>query len=116
MKRHDCFSHQCPGEGSVLARLERVKYIVAGLRGWSYGENIAWGTRNRGTPKSIVRSWMHSPPHRANILNPQFRHLGVGFARGYAGRDGKRRRWHLHDRLRHAGALAPTPDTPAPNL
>jgi uncharacterized protein YkwD len=88
MKRHRCFSHQCPGEGSVLARLERVDYIVAGLRRWSCGENIAWGTGDRGTPRSIVKSWMRSPPHRANILNPQFRHLGVGFARGYPGRTG----------------------------
>jgi uncharacterized protein YkwD len=88
MKHHNCFSHQCPGEGSVLARLERVNYIVGGLRRWSYGENIAWGARDRGTPKSIVRAWMHSPPHRANILTPQFRHLGVGFARGCPG--GKR--------------------------
>jgi uncharacterized protein YkwD len=31
---------------------------------------------------------MHSPAHRANILNPQFRHLGVGFARGYPGGTG----------------------------
>ncbi len=85
MKRHHCFSHQCPGEGSVLARLERVNYIVAGLRRWSYGENIAWGSGDRGTPKAIVHGWMHSPSHRANILNPQFRHLGVGFARGCSG-------------------------------
>jgi uncharacterized protein YkwD len=61
---------------------------VNGLSFWSVGENIAWGGDSRGTPKSIVKSWMHSPPHRANILNPQFRALGVGFARGRPG--GKR--------------------------
>lgn len=26
----------------------------------------------------IVRYWMHSPPHRAEILSPGFRRLGVG--------------------------------------
>ncbi len=38
---------------------------------------------------------MHSPPHRANILNPSFGDLGVGFACGTPG-DRKRRRRHLH--------------------
>ena len=82
MKRHHCFSHNCPGEPSFVARLQRVHYIVNGLRYWSVAENIAWGAGARGTPKAIVRGWMHSPGHRANILNPQFKHLGVGFARG----------------------------------
>jgi uncharacterized protein YkwD len=85
MKRHHCFSHRCAGEPSLVARLERVNYIVGGLRRWIVGENIAWGHASRGTPKAIVKAWMHSPPHRANILNPQFHHLGVGFARGDPG-------------------------------
>jgi uncharacterized protein YkwD len=29
-----------------------------------------------------VRMWMHSPPHRANILDPSLRDFGVGIARG----------------------------------
>ncbi len=107
MKRHHCFSHQCPGERSLLARLQRVNYIVGGLIRWSCGENIAWGSDDRGTPKSIVKAWMHSPAHRANILNPLFRHVGVGFTRGYSGWPGLGR-WDLHDRLRDAGAVAPS--------
>ena len=88
MKRHHCFSHNCPGEPSFVARLRHVHYIVNSLRFWSVGENIAWGADSGGTPKAIVKSWMHSPPHRANILSPQFHHLGVGFALGHPG--GKR--------------------------
>ena len=43
------------------------------------GENIAWGAgRDRPTPRSIMDGWMNSPGHRANILRPQFRHLGLG--------------------------------------
>lgn len=82
MRKHGCFDHECPGEPSVLRRLERVKYITGGLRKWMYGENIAYGGSHAGTPRAIVRGWMHSPPHRYNILNPQFRHIGIGFARG----------------------------------
>ncbi len=81
MKSHGCFSHECPGEPSVLSRLKRVNYIHNGLRRWSYGENIAWGGSHLGTPKAIVRAWMRSPGHRHNILNPDFREIGIGFSR-----------------------------------
>ena len=49
---------------------------------WRSGENIAWGTRWRGSPKTIVSLWMGSPGHRANLLNPGFREIGVGIAFG----------------------------------
>ncbi len=38
------------------------------------GENIAMGQRN--TPE-VVRDWMNSPGHRANILNGQYTRIGV---------------------------------------
>jgi uncharacterized protein YkwD len=82
MKRRKCFDHECPGEPSVLRRLENVNYIVGGLRRWLYGENIAYGASHYGTPRAIVRAWMHSPEHRHNIFNPKFRQIGIGFARG----------------------------------
>ncbi len=37
-------------------------------------ENIAMGQQ---TSEEAVRSWMSSPGHRANILNPRHRRLGV---------------------------------------
>lgn len=40
------------------------------------GENIAAGY---GSPKAVVAGWMDSPGHRANILNPNFEELGVGY-------------------------------------
>ena len=42
------------------------------------GENIALWHR---TPEAVMLAWMNSPGHRANILNPQFTELGVGFFR-----------------------------------
>lgn len=86
MKRHRCFSHQCPGEGSLVSRLMRVNYIVGGLRRWRCAENIAVGKGDDGTPKAIVRGWMHSPGHRANLLDPHYRQLGVGFTHGLPGK------------------------------
>lgn len=82
MEDHRCFAHECSGEPSVLSRLKKVNYIVGGLRRWLYGENIAYGGSHLGTPKAIVRAWMHSPEHRHSILNPDFRHVGIGFVRG----------------------------------
>lgn len=40
-----------------------------------YNENIAW---NQPTVGVVMRDWMNSSGHRANILNPRWRHIGVG--------------------------------------
>src|SRR5206468_11500087 len=50
MRKHHCFSHQCPGEASLDSRLRSVDYLVGGMLRWSYGENIAWGEHMLGTP------------------------------------------------------------------
>jgi uncharacterized protein YkwD len=86
MVRKGCFSHQCAGEGSLEARLRGVDYLIGGLVSWTYGENIAYGDARHGTPKAIVKTWMHSPGHKANILNRSFRDVGVGFASGVPGK------------------------------
>lgn len=45
------------------------------------GENIAAGQQ---TPQDVMNSWMNSPGHRSNILNPNYTTIGVGFAKGGA--------------------------------
>ena len=77
-----CFSHQCPGESGLESRLRSVGYLDGGLSRWAYGENIAWGMAGHGTPDAIVEMWMNSSGHRANILSPLFREVGVGFSTG----------------------------------
>jgi uncharacterized protein YkwD len=47
------------------------------------GENIACG---QTSPDSVVAGWMQSPGHRANILDPKFREIGVGCNFGRTGR------------------------------
>jgi uncharacterized protein YkwD len=85
MMQKNCFSHQCPGEAPLQTRLSIVDYIIGGLLRWTYGENIAYGGSSYGTPKAIMKAWMKSAGHRANILNPAFRDLGVGFTPGTPG-------------------------------
>ena len=42
-----------------------------------HGENIASGPIFN-TPQQVVNAWMNSPPHKANILNPEFKSIGIG--------------------------------------
>ena len=46
-----------------------------GIQYKTAGENIAKGYQSA---ESVVRGWMNSSGHRANILNPSFKTIGVG--------------------------------------
>jgi uncharacterized protein YkwD len=73
------FSHTSPAGTTMSARIARSGYTRG--RRYVIGENIAWGTGTVSTPASIVRSWMRSPGHRANILSPRYREIGIGVVR-----------------------------------
>lgn len=79
MLRRNYFSH-----GQVARRLASF-----GARGPRVGENLAWGTGAYARAEAIVRAWLTSPPHRANLLRPGFRRVGVGAVVGtFAGYGG----------------------------
>ena len=75
------FEHTSPAGSTMLDRIRRTGY-TSGTRGWSIGENIAWGTGRLATAAQIQRSWMKSPGHRANILKRAFREIGIGIGTG----------------------------------
>jgi uncharacterized protein YkwD len=75
------FDHVSPAGSTMASRIERTSYLHH-TRAWSLGENLAWGAGTASTPAQIVNAWMHSPPHRRNILDPSFREIGVGLALG----------------------------------
>ena len=75
------FSHDSLDGTTFLERIRATGYL-AGVRSWSVGENIAYGSGSRSSPRSIGRAWMNSPPHRANILSRSFREIGIGLASG----------------------------------
>jgi uncharacterized protein YkwD len=82
MVAHDYFAHEGPG-GPVDRRVSRAGYLSR-VRAFTVGENIGGGHGRRyGSPMAVFEGWMHSPPHRDNILDPHFRDVGVGVARGY---------------------------------
>ena len=72
MLRTDVLSH-----GSFGSRLDSF-----GARGPRFGENLAWGTGARGRARALVRSWLASPAHRANLLRPGFDRIGIGALKG----------------------------------
>ena len=74
------FAHDSPGGASVMERVKRRGY--RSNSGLLVGENIAWGSGSYATPAEILDGWMNSPGHRANILHPAFREIGVGVAIG----------------------------------
>jgi len=66
------FNHTSP----IYGHFANISQKVFGISPRSMGENLANGHR---TPETVVRGWMESEGHRANILNPAYRRIGVGF-------------------------------------
>jgi uncharacterized protein YkwD len=81
MVARNFFSHDSPSGASFVDRVRRTGYLRS-ARSWSLGENLAWGSGGRGTPEQIVRAWMNSPGHRANVLTGRYREVGIGVAEG----------------------------------
>ncbi|MGN6187650.1 MAG: CAP domain-containing protein, partial [Conexibacter sp.] len=75
------FAHITPNGWSPGARARASGYVPR-RAAWLVGENIAWGVAAAARPSWVMRAWMHSPPHRRNILSPHFRDVGIGVARG----------------------------------
>jgi uncharacterized protein YkwD len=47
-----------------------------GYTSWSAGENLAWGAPDLGMRKTMSL-WMHSSPHRANVLSEHWKRIGL---------------------------------------
>ncbi|MFL5845517.1 MAG: CAP domain-containing protein [Solirubrobacteraceae bacterium] len=64
-------SHSSSDGTPFYARIRRV------ARARAVGETII-EYRGRCTGRGIVRAWMHSPPHRRELLMPSYRRVGIG--------------------------------------
>jgi len=80
MVAEDYFEHVGPRGDTPLSRITASGYIYSSRLGFQIGENIAFGTRQLATPNAIVKGWIASPPHLANILNSSFRDTAIGIA------------------------------------
>ncbi|MEU1042312.1 CAP domain-containing protein [Streptomyces sp. NPDC005551] len=70
------FDHTDPSGASPWDRAAKAGITDLG------GENIA---RGQATAEAVMEAWMNSPGHRANILNCDFKTLGVGAHFGSGG-------------------------------
>ncbi|WP_254441733.1 CAP domain-containing protein [Ruegeria sp. HKCCA0370] len=81
----DTFSHTGSGGSSATQRMQNAGFDLEG--NWRTGENIAWQSE-RGQPgisddvAQLHQNLMNSPGHRANILNPDFKYIGIGIETG----------------------------------
>ena len=76
MAKHGFFDHI---DGSGRSPQDRIRMFAGRGTFSTTGENLAAGQRGAA---SACRVWMHSGPHRTNVLNPRFTHVGGGFAPG----------------------------------
>ncbi len=72
MASKNFFSHTGSNGSTFSARIDNAGYLWS-----SAGENIAAG---QTTPANVVAGWMTSTGHCNNIMNGNFKHLGVGYA------------------------------------
>ncbi|HEY9577529.1 MAG TPA: S-layer homology domain-containing protein [Pseudobacillus sp.] len=74
MAKKNYFDHTSPTYGSPFKMMDQfgINYIYA-------GENIAAGY---STAEAVMKGWMNSPGHRANILSADYAEMGIGIAKG----------------------------------
>jgi uncharacterized protein YkwD len=76
MVDHDFFGHVSPRSGTPTDRIRRSGALVSAA-----GENIA----EAPTPEIAHEGLMSSPGHRANMLRPDYTHVGIGARKGADG-------------------------------
>jgi uncharacterized protein YkwD len=78
----DMMGRQYFAHGAVAGRA-----VARGARGPVFGEDLAWATGL--TAQWVVDHWLASPSHRAVLLRPGFRRVGIGISFGtFAGHGG----------------------------
>jgi uncharacterized protein YkwD len=75
MARVGYFSHDSANGASFSSRIGRF-YPLRGFHSWTVGENILWGAPDVAARRAF-KLWLASPPHRANLLSPRWREIGL---------------------------------------
>jgi uncharacterized protein YkwD len=114
------FSHTGEGGSTPGDRMKAAGYVFSGS--WSWGENIAWGSTRSPSGymdevELLHRNLMNSAGHRANLLNANFKEIGLDLAIGmFQGRSAAMVTENFaRSSASNGGPLIPTPPAPAPN-
>lgn len=84
MIREGFFSHVGRDGSDMATRILRLGW-PSPPGPWELGENLGYGADALATPKAMIRTWMDSTPHRANLLDPRFDRVGIAIALGTPG-------------------------------
>ena len=69
------FAHESHDGAQFWKRIQAF-YGSSPWRFWSVGENLLWSSPTV-TPEKALQMWLTSPEHRANLMNPHWRQIGV---------------------------------------
>lgn len=69
------FAHDSANGEAFWKRIQRY-YSSSHASYWSVGENLLWAAPVVSAQKAL-RMWIASPEHKANLLNPAWRQIGV---------------------------------------
>ena len=69
------FGHESSDGSPFWKRVKRF-YDSRGFGRWSVGENLVWGSPVLSSDDT-VQTWLESPEHRANLLSPKWREIGL---------------------------------------
>jgi len=89
LRPNDCLKHAAVRQARLMAQREQMFHqdigkVLQDCGLSTVGENVAYGYPSG---RSVVNDgWMNSEGHRANILNPSFRLMGIGARKGHNGR------------------------------
>ena len=71
------FGHESTDGRPFSDRIRRF-YTSRGWRSWSVGETLLVSQGEETAAQEVVSSWLDSPPHRAIVLSPVWRDVGIG--------------------------------------
>jgi len=87
LKKYDCLHRFATAQARRMAAQRRIFHqdlarILNSCQLRVVGENVAYGFP---TGRAVVRGWMNSPDHRANILTRRYRHMAIAARKGSDG-------------------------------
>jgi uncharacterized protein YkwD len=75
MAQQGYFAHESADGSSFWKRIQAL-YASSPWAYWSVGENLLWSSPSV-SPQKALQMWLGSPEHRANLMNPRWREIGV---------------------------------------
>lgn len=69
------FAHDSADHSAFWKRVQHF-YGSAGYGFWAVGENLLWSSPDVDGAGAL-KMWMESPEHRANLLDPRWREIGL---------------------------------------